>query len=39
MDWMDDGVDTPETIVTTRVVLKIISGGLHTLQSSGSQFL
>ena len=31
MDWMDDGVDTPETVMTTRAVLKIISGGLRTL--------
>ena len=31
MDWMDDGVDTPETIMTTKApgVLRIISGGLR----------
>ena len=27
MDWMDDGVDTPETVMTTRppAVLKILT--------------
>ena len=38
---MDDGVDTPETVMTTRApaVQRIISGGLRIWNLSDSQFL